>query len=180
VALGFVLLGVLLWTLAAVKEGRNHPWLHYLGALSFFVGLLLSVITLVVTQRDTQRPAVSGTFDRATGLLQATVTADGLSRQDRLVVRIEVLKRVKGRTALRPLSPPLYFGLLGPNADGKIKYTAIAYVPGGARFVGVKAWTATTEPACFLAAAITTTTRRRPQSQEAGCFVLRLPQASTK
>ena len=78
--LGFVLAAALLWSWASIVPGRRHPWL-YLGGVAFFaVGLTFGVIALVTTQKDSERPSVSATFDKNNGLVTATITADGLSQ----------------------------------------------------------------------------------------------------
>jgi hypothetical protein len=180
IGIGFVLLGVLFWAVAAVRPGRWNAWLHIPGALSFLAGLGIGIGALIATQQDSERPAVSASFDQSNRLLTATVTADGLSSEDRVAVRIEGLKQKGKTTRLEPVSTtPLYFSLLGPGADGKVKHTAIALVPKTYTYVGAKAWTANTEPACFLDAQLP---KGGSQSHEAGCFVLKVqpPTKTTK
>jgi hypothetical protein len=174
ICLGCVLAAALLWSWAAILPGRRHPWLYLCGVILFFVGLGVGVNALVMTQHDSERPGVSTAFNDKSRQVTATITADGLSLDKAMVVKIEVLEATerRGRTRYMPQAPPLYFGVVGPDANGKIKHTAVAIVPPGVTFVGVRAWTAEQgEPSCVDRR---TRVTHVPQSDEAGCFLLQL------
>ena len=171
--LGLVLFAALLWSWAAIVPGRQHPGLYACGAILFVIGLGFGVNALVTTQHDSERPAVSATFDNTSRQVTATITADGLSLDKAMVVKIDAVRAtLTGGGAQYATEPkPLYFAVVGPNADGKIDQTAVAFVPAGVNFVGVKAWTSEQgEPRCL-------DNRRRlavPQSDEAGCLLLQM------
>jgi len=178
ICLGSVLAAALLLSWAAILPGRRHPWLYFCGVILFFVGLGVGVNALVMTQHDSERPGVSAAFDQASRQVTETVTADGLSLDKAMVVKINALRATKkhGSTLYTADPTPLYFAVVGPDANGKISDTAVAYAPADADFVGVKAWTSEQgEPSCV--------DRQRnrpavPQSDEAGCFLLRIPKAT--
>ena len=186
--LGLILLGSLGWFVATIlpenlpmwRQRRNTArfafWLRVVAGLLFLVGLICAILAVVRTERDAQRPAVAASFDAAKSVLTAKVSADGLGTNQRMAVGVEGLKQRGNTPTVDAAEPnkPLFFALLGPDADGKVKYEFSVYVPPRFRIVGVEAWTADTKPACF----------DRPQghqAQEAGCAVLRLKerQAST-
>jgi len=182
VCLGLVLAAALLWSWAAVVPGRQHPWLHLVGVVCFVAGLSVGITALVTTQHDSERPAVTASFDKDKRLLTATITADGLSLNKALVVKITSVKaKMVGRRPndRKPKykfdgdTKPLYFGVVGPDASGKVNVTAIAFVPANTPYVGVKAWDSKQdEPSC------TGNKKQRAsvsQHDEAGCFLLQMP-----
>jgi hypothetical protein len=118
--------------------------------------------------------------------LRANVSADGLGTNDLMRIQVDGLKddpHESGGLAFADEKHPLYFALLGPDADGKVNYPVDVYIPPKFAIVGVRAWTATNSPA--------PTCREREeakdpgakqkngkQSKEAGCVALRLKPSS--
>src|SRR5262249_51457680 len=109
-AFSAVLAGAVLWIFATLlprtREKPAHKWKHlrwvqrFIGwaarrqpvqvvsLLIFGLGLGFAINAVILTQRDTERPAVSGTFDSKTRTLTAHASAHGLSTDDRLVVLV--------------------------------------------------------------------------------------------
>jgi hypothetical protein len=180
--LGLVLLGSLAWFFATiipatlnlrwrphlVKTDNLKLFIRGLAGVLFILGLVGAIWAVKETEGDAQRPAVSASFDTAKSVLKAKVTADGLGTDQRMSVRVEGLKQIGKTSGLDFSEPhkPLYFALLGPDADGKVSYEFSVFVPFRFTIVGVTAWTAKHRPPCF--------DRPRRQSKEAGCLAVRL------
>jgi hypothetical protein len=182
--LGLVVLGALAWFLATIlpenltvtrRSHQTGPFvlgLRAIAGLLFLGGLIIAILAVRQTEQDAQRPAVAASFDAASGVLKAKISAEGLGTDQRMSVRVDGLKQ-NGETAkLELVEPhaPLYFALFGPDADGKVKYEFSVYVPPRFMIVGVVAWTAKSQPACF--------DRPGRQAKEAGCTVVRLKERS--
>jgi hypothetical protein len=154
---------------------RGELLLRMLAVASLVVGILWGISALIDTQQDFERPAISASFTKAPSLLEATVTDEGLASGRRLAVLVQVLKKNNGQ--LTPDPDSLYFSLLGPGADGKVKHSLSVFVPRNADLVRVKAWTGKTDSGCtsFEETQDTLTTNLQP-GEQAGCLVLRLPE----
>lgn len=147
-----------------------------LFAVGFLVaGILWGIRTLIKTQQDFERPAISASFTKDSSVLNATVTDRGLASGRRLAVLVQVLKEKNGQLTPDPNS--LYFSVLGPGEDGKVDHSVSVYVPRKADLVRVKAWTGKTDSGCtsFEETVDTVTTNLRP-GEQAGCLLLRLPE----
>jgi len=152
---------------------RADVLLRVIAVASLVVGVLWGIRALVDTQQDFERPAISASFAKSSSLLSATVTDEGLASGRRLAVLVQVLTRKNG--LLTPDQNSLYFALLGPGGDGKVKHSLSVYVPTRADLVRVKAWTGQTDNGCTsFEETETVTTDLRP-GEQAGCLVLRLP-----
>jgi hypothetical protein len=162
------------WKVARPPAERRvspAPILRVVASLLFLGGLIAAIWGVLETQRDAQRPTVSVSFDATKNVLKATVSADGLRTDQRMALRVDVLKQAGTTHNLKVAKPealPLYFALLGPDADGKLKYDFSVYVPPKKNIVGVEAWTADQKPPCL--------DRVKPvrQSKEAGCVIVQL------
>jgi hypothetical protein len=149
--------------------------IRVVASLFFFGGLIAAVWGVLETQKDAQRPTVSASFDATKNVLTAKVSADGLSTDQRMALRVDPLKQEGESSHLNlaePTAIPLYFALLGPDADGKVKYEFSVYVPKEQNVVGVEAWTADTKPPCL-------DVKPKEQSKEAGCIIIRLKENRT-
>ena len=147
-----------------------------IALLAFATGLGLAIYSMIRTQQDSERPAVSATFDSKTNILSAT--AEGLSTDDRLSIIVRGYKEVpdrNSRTGYRFQYDPrsLYFAAIGPGSDGKVTQTINVYVPSRYPLARVKAFTGLEETPC--ATKETRTSLKIPQRLKVGCFVLRLP-----
>ena len=101
----------------------------------FLVGLILAINAVIQTQADAQRPAVAASFDATKSVLKATVTAECLSTNKRMSVAVEGLKQRGDTAIIDAVEPnePLYFALLGPDADGEVNNAFSVYVPPSSR-----------------------------------------------
>jgi hypothetical protein len=159
------------WTTAAkwiAIVGR--PLLRFVAIGLLVAGIVYATKAIVDTQRDSQRPAVSASFDPEKGVLSSNVAAEGLSTDQRMTIRVDGLRQLDPNAdRVEPVDPhsPLYFALLGPDGSGKVKYAFKVYVPPKYDIVSLEAWTASSRPGCF-------DIRSRRQSEEAGCVITRL------
>jgi Ca2+/Na+ antiporter len=169
-----VLLGLSLIVLAALivfLVALPHRWvsLFYAAAAAVFAaGLGVAIFAVRETQKDSQRPAVEAEFDPATHILKSTVTADGLSTNVLMRVRVDDLAYNPATRAYAIVGLPLFYAGLGPDQDGQIRYTAQAVVPADGEAVGVTVWAESgKKPACTEQPGVL-------ESEQAGCLVMRL------
>jgi hypothetical protein len=152
-------------------------WPALIAALLFAVGLALAIFALIKTQQDAERPAVSAVFDAKTSILTAKITADGLSAERRMVVRVEPLTEIQGphgEFLIKPDPPELYFAVIGPNSDGKISHEISVAIPSELKLVAVVAWTGAFPSGCLTAES--GQSLEIPAREREGCLVLRLPE----
>ena len=203
IGFGLVLFGAILWLGATLlPPGRfvlTQEWSRFkrtrrllrwtvrrvgfktLALLSFLAGLILTLNAMVQTQRDSERPAVSASFNQKTRVLAVTATAHGLSTDDRLVALVAGVKTQRrkhpppGALTYKLIEDPrsLYYAVIGPNADGDVSHNASVYIPSKYKLVGVKAWTGSRESECRTEKV--RATEARPQHAQAGCLLMRLP-----
>jgi hypothetical protein len=126
------------------------------GAL-FGIGLFIAIWGLVVTQQDSERPAISASFNRQTAVLSGTVTAVDLDAAQRVEVRVDGLNEHKsvdenGRDVYVLVADPrvLYQAVLGPDTDGKVNHTLKVQVPKRDHLIGIKAWTGKGDVGCYF------------------------------
>jgi hypothetical protein len=145
-------------------------FLRILAVVPLVIGIVIATNAIIDTQSDSQRPAVSATFDSGKGVLDANVSAEGLKTDQRMSIRVDALRQSKTIAAnveAIDINKPLYLALLGPDGSGKVTYKFSVYVPPSYNIVGLEAWTAQDRPKCFDVAS-------RNQSAEAGCAIIRL------
>jgi hypothetical protein len=149
--------------------------------LSFLAGLILAVNAMILTQRDSERPAVSASFDPKTRVLAVTATAHGLSTDDRLVALVSGVYTHRlenpppGALQFKLIEDPrsLYYAVIGPDAGGDVSHAISVFVPRQYKLVGVKAWTGSRESECRTEEV--RATKVLPQHAQAGCLLMRLP-----
>jgi hypothetical protein len=135
--------------------------------------LLLGIVAIWKTQKDSERPSVSATFDPTTGLAAVTASGHGLRTDSRLVVLVSGFRGTPDNPKPRKNPPTLYYAVVGPNSDGDVTQTASVSVPREDTLVGVKAWTGKEPTACTTVDEDTATTRT-PQHDRVGCLLLRI------
>jgi hypothetical protein len=175
IALGVVVFAATCWAVAALnpraKAGRRRG-LKLVALLAFGGGLIAAIGALVWTQKDSERPTVSATFNDKSRVLTGTATAIGVSTDDRLAVLVAGLNEGKPPDYDLQADPrSLYYAVVGPNASGNATHKLSVYVPNRYKLVGVKAWTGKNSTPCRT----DETNTEIPQRQQSGCLVIRLP-----
>lgn len=171
VGLGVVLLGAVLWLLATLRAG-TQTGLKHLALLSLAAGLILGILAIWFTQKDSERPSVTSTFDPHTSVFTVTASAHGMRTDSRLVIVVSGFRGTPDRPSPQQDPPTLYYAVVGPNSDGDVSHTAEIPVPTKYTLVGVKAWTGKEPNAC--------TTREvegaseTPQHDRVGCLLLQV------
>lgn len=191
VAFALVLFGAGLWVLGVLIASALRSWharrrtgrfiksnggtvLQVVAVLLFIAGLILAIVAIVRTQGDSERPAVSATFNRKTRILSADVSGHGLASDHRLMVRVRGMReqRRHGQYVLSPAGRYLYMAAVGPNGNGVVKHAIRVFVPTEYALVQVKAWSGT-ETRCELEE--TRVVIGVPENLKPGCLNLRLP-----
>jgi hypothetical protein len=188
-AFACVVAGAMLWLAVATLHRpaalKKFAWLdksvvQTVALVATAAGLMLAIWAMVLTQKDTERPSVSATFDRGTRILTASAEAHGLSSDERLVVLVTGLvpkttgragAKAKANVVFREATPSLYYAVIGPDSGGEVTHAAQVSVPVQYKFVAVKAWTGARETKCETIPPKTGV----PQRVLAGCLFLRLP-----
>lgn len=130
-------------------------------------GFMLALGLAVSTADNTPRPQITPTLSEDGRKLTAKVTASNLPTDQRLVVKIDLLK---DRQAL----VPVYESYMGPNGDGNIDQTVTIPLPkSGFTEVGVMAHTGDREAKCDDFEAVAENEEFRTGT---GCAIIALPQ----
>jgi hypothetical protein len=105
------------------SSGHGHqPVLRVVAAILFLVGTLIAIGTLIRTQHDRQRAAVSATWDANAELLKGEATVHNLGTEQRLVTMAVGLKlvRIDKHTERRYVPDLSYIAISGPDANGAV------------------------------------------------------------
>lgn len=170
--LALVLIGGLLWLLAALVGEGAKRWLRILGAGAIAAGAFGAMWVTARTANDAERPAISAAFDPDTQRFKATVTAGNLGSNETIVVAIDGLGEGPPRSLSQNYS--------GPDGDGKVEMNLdIPVPPGPYDRVGVRAWSRET-PNCGLPNALGDAAAAIDEQSEksgAACAIVPVPVA---
>jgi hypothetical protein len=130
-------------------------------------GFMLALALAVSTADNTPRPQITPTLSEDGSKLTAKITASNLPTDQRLVVKIDLLKE-------RDELAPVYESYMGPNGDGNIDQTVTIPLPkSGFTEIGVMAHTGDREAKCDDFEAVAENEEFRTGT---GCVIIALPQ----
>jgi hypothetical protein len=176
IALGLVLVAAVAWLFGALVPAGHAVAVRTaraLAAVVVAVGLILGILAIWFTQKDSERPSVSSTYDPGTHLISVTANAHGLRSDSRLVVQVSGFRGTPDDPRPDQDPPTLYYAVVGPNGDGDVTQTASIPVPAKYTLVGVKAWTGK-EPNACTTVEVESATTKTPSHDRVGCLLLQV------
>jgi hypothetical protein len=149
-AFGCAALAVFLGAVAAfgLKEGSKEERVTlYVGVVVLGTSLIFGVFAGIRTWGDRMQPSITVT-PKSASLVTVSVRGIGLKSSDHLVLEVEQLLRVAGKS-WKP-GQPLYGASLGPNTGGEINHTVNLPLPAGDfDDLGARAWVGDEPRPCY-------------------------------